>query len=69
MVGYATRGPAVLELQTMLEERGHIPGPIDGVFGPMTRSAVAGFQNASGLDESGTVDQATWDGLAAVRSG
>jgi hypothetical protein len=35
------RGPAVLELQTLLAMTGHDPGPLDGVFGEKTWAAVA----------------------------
>lgn len=34
------RGPAVRELQFLLLVTGHDPGPLDGVFGPRTRSAA-----------------------------
>ncbi len=69
VVGYATRGAKVLELQQMLAALGHAPGPVDGIFGPMTRSAVAAFQSSSGLDPDGIVGQATWDGLATAQTG
>jgi len=34
------RGPAVLELQTLLAMTGHDPGPLDGIFGPRTQAAA-----------------------------
>ncbi len=68
VISYGTRGASVLDLQTMLDGLGHAPGPLDGIFGPMTRSAVAGFQAGSDLSGSGSgiVDQATWDALIAA---
>ena len=35
---------AVRDLQAALKALGHDPGPIDGVFGAMTESAVRAFQ-------------------------
>jgi peptidoglycan hydrolase-like protein with peptidoglycan-binding domain len=37
-------GPAVLVLQDHLNDQGYSVGPHDGVFGPITRSAVVRFQ-------------------------
>jgi len=64
VVGYATRGPDVVELQTMLNTLGHSPGPLDGIFGRKTKAAVVKFQAAAGLGSSGLVNQTTWDALA-----
>jgi peptidoglycan hydrolase-like protein with peptidoglycan-binding domain len=36
--------PAVRDLQQALKALGHDPGPIDGVFGNATESAVKAFQ-------------------------
>jgi len=69
VVSYATRGPNVADLQTLLEAIGYDPGPIDWTFGPMTRDAVVIFQAATNLTPSGIVDQATWDALQAAYSG
>jgi hypothetical protein len=44
--------------QSFLTFRGYDPGPIDGLLGPLTRSAIAEFQHANGLAETGTVDPA-----------
>ncbi len=40
------RGPAVLELQTLLLMVGHDPGPLDGAFGPRTKAAVGAYLDA-----------------------
>ncbi len=63
VVAYATRGPDVADLQTLLEAIGYDPGPIDWTFGPMTRDAVIRFQAARNLDATGIVNQTTWDAL------
>ncbi len=68
VVSYATRGPNVADLQTLLEAIGYDPGPIDWTFGPMTRDAVVVFQAAANLTADGIVDQATWDALQAAYS-
>jgi peptidoglycan hydrolase-like protein with peptidoglycan-binding domain len=36
--------PAVRDLQQALKALGHDPGPVDGVFGDTTESAVKAFQ-------------------------
>lgn len=36
---------------------------VDGVFGEVTRAAVAAFQQSSGLPQTGTVDEVTWNAL------
>ncbi|MBE9076807.1 N-acetylmuramoyl-L-alanine amidase [Romeria aff. gracilis LEGE 07310] len=46
-------GPEVIKLQKRLSERNFNPGPIDGLFGDGTRSAVILFQRSVGLEEDG----------------
>lgn len=41
---------------------------IDGVFGPITESAVKTFQQHFGLEANGIVDEATWNKLLEVYS-
>lgn len=48
----------VRSMQTALAAAGHDPGPIDGIFGPLTSAAMASYQRANGLDE-GYVTRAT----------
>lgn len=56
-------------LQDTLIAWGHEPGPIDGTFGPRTRSAVEAFQMDSAdldgdeLAVDGIVGRRTWDAL------
>jgi len=45
--------------QEALKNKGHDPGPIDGVVGPKTREAIKQFQSASGLKETGRLDAET----------
>ena len=60
------RGDQVLDLQRRLSAAGYDPGPRDGMFGLRTVAAVGRFQTAISLPATGSVDQATWDQLAAV---
>ena len=58
-------GSAVTTLQTRLQALGFDPGPIDGIFGSGTDSAVRAFQRARGLDADGIVGSQTWAALYA----
>jgi len=58
-------GDNVLKLQTRLRELGYYQGPLDGSYGPGTRSAVAIFQSDNYLDVDGITGLAT---LAALQS-
>jgi hypothetical protein len=59
--GYAQVGgsDAVRRVQARLRRLGHRPGPIDGLFGPLTRAAVERFQAARGLQIDGVVGPQT----------
>ena len=52
--------PAVRDLQAALKALGHDPGPIDGVFGAMTESAVRAFQQQRGIAVDGIVGRVSW---------
>ena len=56
-----SRGPEVEVLQAFLQQAGYYPGPIDGVFGPVTREAVISFQRDHGLLPDGVAGPKTWD--------
>ncbi|MCR4264985.1 N-acetylmuramidase domain-containing protein [Nitratireductor sp. ZSWI3] len=56
------RGPAVSDLQILLSALGY-PVAADGVFGRLTREALARFQQDQGLKADGVVDTATWAAL------
>ncbi|MBI4488931.1 MAG: peptidoglycan-binding protein [Deltaproteobacteria bacterium] len=49
----------IKKLQEALKAKGHDPGPIDGIMGPKTRVAIKAFQKASGLKETGELDDQT----------
>ena len=52
--------PAVRDLQEALKALGYDPGPIDGVFGENTDSAVRKFQQAREIPVDGIVGRVTW---------
>jgi peptidoglycan hydrolase-like protein with peptidoglycan-binding domain len=51
------------KLQEALKAKGHDPGPIDGIIGPKTRSALSAFQEASGIKGTGRLDDQTAEKL------
>jgi peptidoglycan hydrolase-like protein with peptidoglycan-binding domain len=65
--GYATENgsAAVRGLQLRLRRLGFRPGPIDGLFGPLTEGAVERFQVARGLPADGLVGPDTRKPLLA----
>ena len=69
LLSQGSRGPYVRELQTLLRDRGFDPGPIDGIFGSRTRSAVVSFQRRSNLNPDGMVGVRTWTALGKKCSG
>jgi peptidoglycan hydrolase-like protein with peptidoglycan-binding domain len=46
----------VSRIQALLAELGHDPGPIDGLMGRRTASAIRSFQTAEGLSVDGRID-------------
>lgn len=56
-------GPAVARVQETLKELGFYTGPLDGVFGPGTETAVMDFQRSVQLADDGVVGPATWGAL------
>jgi lipoprotein-anchoring transpeptidase ErfK/SrfK len=57
--------PAAADVQILLDRSGFSPGVIDGVGGSNTRKALAAFQAARGLPDTGELDAATWQALSA----
>lgn len=53
------KGKDVLELQKILKGFGFNPGPLDGIFGPLTEKAVREFQMSVGLKPDGIVGPQT----------
>jgi peptidoglycan hydrolase-like protein with peptidoglycan-binding domain len=57
--GLAHADVEVQRAQKALKQSGHDPGPIDGVNGPRTTSALKAYQQANGLEATGQLDDAT----------
>ena len=59
--GYASNDGSqpVRELQRSLRRLGDRPGPVDGLYGPLTEAAVERFQQAHGLATDGVVGPQT----------
>ncbi len=52
--------PAVQDLQAALKALGYDPGPLDGVFGARTETAVKKFQQHREINADGVVGRVTW---------
>ena len=59
-----SKGAKIRTLQTRLQVIGYNPGPVDGIFGTRTQSAVAAYQKSQGLEVNGVVDEKTWTVLS-----
>lgn len=57
---YGMSGTDVMEMQATLRKIGYNPGPIDGIFGAQTRSALRRFQRRFGLEPDGVAGPMTW---------
>ena len=60
-----SKGDAVVEVQKRLKELKYLSGEADGAFGKGTATAVTSFQAAAGLNQTGIVDEATYEALMA----
>lgn len=58
-----SKGPPVKKAQKALKLRFYDPGPIDGIFGAKTASAVKWYQSDHGLQSDGIIGPKTWAGL------
>ena len=67
--GYADQagGSTVAAVQERLAREGYYRGPIDGVFGPETRAALADYQSNHGLRVTGTLSNETLAALGLRR--
>ena len=54
-------GKLVKQLQTRMTELGYYDGPISGNFMVKTTRAVKKIQTQNGMEETGVVDEATWN--------
>ncbi|WMJ78898.1 MULTISPECIES: peptidoglycan-binding domain-containing protein [unclassified Sedimentibacter] len=66
-----SEGPEIYILQQYLAYIGSVleglpPIDPDGVYGPKTEQAVRDFQNYFGIDETGVVDQYTWNRIILI---
>lgn len=59
-----SRGDEVAALQTALLDAGFNPGPVDGIFGAKTLSALKEFQAAAGIAVDGICGPITQDALS-----
>ena len=53
----------IANVQTALQEQGYYQGEVDGLLGPQTREAIAGYQRANGLAETAAIDEPTLSSL------
>ena len=56
----------LVETQQMLIDLGYLYGAADGLYGPMTASALKRFQNEHGLEATGEPDEATRKALSGI---
>ncbi len=61
--GVALNTAAIREAQTALRQLGFDPGGADGVVGPRTRAATRAFQQANGMNASGSLSGETLERL------
>ncbi|MTJ15073.1 peptidoglycan-binding protein [Anabaena sp. UHCC 0187] len=59
LISFGSSGISVRVLQKLLVANGY-GIPVDGVFGPITETAVKAFQNRRSLSTDGLVGQKTW---------
>jgi len=68
--GMAKQGDeSVKSVQEALKDKGHDPGPIDGLMGPRTSQALKDFQKAEGLKVTGQLDNQTREKLGVQGGG
>ena len=56
----------VRKIQVALQKKGINPGPIDGIYGPLTKEAVRIFQDRYGIKATGDVNNQTLFALGEV---
>ena len=66
ILAIGSRGPAVVDLQKRLGDGGYDVGPSDGIFGPMTLSAVIEFQKDQNLVPDGKAGPRTRGALGIL---
>nr|MBS0022159.1 peptidoglycan-binding protein [Gammaproteobacteria bacterium] len=63
VLGQPPGDPRIREAQTLLAEQEYNPGPVDGILGPRTLSAILRFQIDRGLPPSRELDDVTLETL------
>ena len=53
----------IANVQAALQQQGYYHGEADGLLGPLTREAIAGYQRDHGLYTTSTIDQPTLESL------
>lgn len=66
---YGSRGNEVISIQTKLKNLGYYTGQIDGIYGPLTQSAVTRYQANFGLAADGIAGPKTLQSLGISSSG
>jgi peptidoglycan hydrolase-like protein with peptidoglycan-binding domain len=69
MKGEQMSSAQITQLQQALKDKGHDPGAVDGVMSSQTQQAIRAFQQANGLQATGTVDAQTAAALGVSTSG
>jgi peptidoglycan hydrolase-like protein with peptidoglycan-binding domain len=59
----------VRKVQEALKDKGMDPGPVDGIMGPKTQSALRDFQKQEGMEETGRLDAETMSKLGVASAG
>ncbi len=64
-VGQSAEPPdrVIADVQAELQEMGYYKGEVDGLLGPLTREALAGYQADQGLTQTEMIDEPTLDSL------
>jgi Ni/Co efflux regulator RcnB len=64
-VGHGAEPPdkVIAEVQAALQEMGYYQGEVDGLLGPLTRQALAGYQADNGLYTTEVIDEPTLQSL------
>jgi hypothetical protein len=53
----------IADVQAVLQQMGYYKGEVDGLLGPLTREALAGYQADQGLTTTAAIDEPTLDSL------
>ncbi|MFC7221176.1 peptidoglycan-binding protein [Streptomyces polyrhachis] len=63
LIGQGDNSDKVRELQARLKQLGHFKEKPTGYYGPVTQTAVKAYQQAVGIEATGTVYEDTWEKL------